>query len=175
MLQVAEIKEGMQTGKNFKGTVAERRRDMERFATATPPPVIGEPVFYGDPIEDVLGRFFGAPVKASEDTSVINGVGASPGTARGPAKIVRTLEEASKLQKGDVMVCEMTLPPWTPLFSTVSAVVADTGGILCHCAIVARECQLPCVVGTMVGTTVLKDGQIVTVDGTHGFVHIERS
>jgi pyruvate,water dikinase len=175
MLRVDEIKAGMQTGKNLRATVAERRRDMERFATATPPPVIGEPVFYGDPIEDVLGRFFGAPVKASEDASVVNGVGASPGIARGPAKIVRTLEEASKLRKGDVMVCEMTLPPWTPLFSTVSAVVADTGGILCHCAIVARECQLPCVVGTMVGTTVLKDGQIVTVDGTHGFVRIEPS
>ena len=71
------------------------------------------------------------------------------------------------------MVCEMTLPPWTPLFSTVSAVVADTGGILSHCAIVAREYRIPCVVGTGVGTVTIKDGQTVTVDGSKGIVRIE--
>jgi pyruvate,water dikinase len=71
------------------------------------------------------------------------------------------------------MVCEMTLPPWTPLFSTVSAVIADTGGILSHCAIVAREYRIPCVVGTGVGTIAIKDGQTVTVDGAKGIVRIE--
>ena len=65
------------------------------------------------------------------------------------------------------------LPPWTPLFSTVSAVVADTGGILSHCAIVAREYRIPCVVGTAVGTVTIKDGQRVTVDGSKGLVRIE--
>jgi rifampicin phosphotransferase len=67
----------------------------------------------------------------------------------------------------------MTLPPWTPLFSTASAVVADTGGILSHCAIVARETRIPCVVGTMTGTSLIKDGQTITVDGSRGIVRIE--
>src|SRR5713101_1676776 len=67
------------------------------------------------------------------------------GSVLGSAKVVRSLVEASKLQQGDIMVCEMTVPPWVPLFATVSAVVADSGGILSHCAIVAREFGLPAV------------------------------
>ena len=81
--------------------------------------------------------------------------------------------EASKLQQGDIMVCEMTVPTWVPLFATVSAIVADSGGILSHCAIVAREFRLPAVVGTHVGTTVIKDGMTITVDGTKGMVRID--
>ena len=71
------------------------------------------------------------------------------------------------------MICEMTMPPWTPLFSTISALVADTGGVLSHCAIVAREYHLPCVVGTAIGTSVITDGMLVTVDGSKGLVRID--
>jgi pyruvate,water dikinase len=65
------------------------------------------------------------------------------------------------------------VPTWTPLFSTVSAVVADSGGVLSHCAIVCREYHLPSVVGTKVGTALIKDGMKITVDGTKGTVRIE--
>ena len=71
------------------------------------------------------------------------------------------------------MVCEMTVPTWVPLFATVKAIVADSGGILSHCAIVAREFHLPAVVGTRVGTEVIKDGMTITVDGTKGMVRID--
>ena len=71
------------------------------------------------------------------------------------------------------MVCEMTMPPWTPLFVTVNAVVADTGGVLSHCAIVSREYRMPCVVGTQVGTALLQDGIKITVDGSTGIVRID--
>ena len=108
------------------------------------------------------------PIEPSTDPSIITGVAASPGTAQGTAKVVRTLVEASKLQQGDIMVCEMTVPTWVPLFATVRAVVADSGGILSHCAIVAREFGLPAVVGTRVGTTTLRDGMTITVDGGAG-------
>jgi hypothetical protein len=71
------------------------------------------------------------------------------------------------------MVCEMTTPPWTPLFSTVAALVADTGGVLSHCALVAREYRLPAVVGTQIATKTIRDGMVITVDGTQGIVRIE--
>jgi phosphoenolpyruvate synthase/pyruvate phosphate dikinase len=71
------------------------------------------------------------------------------------------------------MVCEMTVPPWVPLFATVSGVVADSGGILSHCAIVAREFRLPAVVGTHVGTSLIRDGMTLTVDGTKGVVRTD--
>jgi pyruvate,water dikinase len=173
MLYVAETSEAM-AGKDFRSVIKQRKDDKARYQKLVPPPVMGVPAPpTGDPVEDVLVRFFGAPVEPSTDAAVLAGIAAAPGVATGIAKVVKTLDEASKLQPGDIMVCEMTLPPWTPLFSTVSAVVADTGGILSHCAIVAREYRIPCVVGTAVGTITIKDGQTVTVDGSKGIVRIE--
>ena len=93
---------------------------------------------------------------------------------QGRAKVVRWLSAASKLSVGDAMVCEMTMPPWTPVFSTISGLVADTGGVLSHLAIVSREYRLPCVVGTAVETSWIGDGDTVTVDGSTGIVRIDR-
>jgi pyruvate,water dikinase len=173
MLRVEELHEAM-SGKDFKSLIADRKAAMDRFSKIVPPPFIGPPPPpSGDPVEDVLYRFFGTPVEPSTDASVLSGIAASPGVVTGRAKVVKSLDEASKLQQGDIMVCEMTLPAWTPLFSTVSAVVSDTGGILSHCAIVAREYRIPCVAGTAVGTVTIKDGQTITVDGSKGLVRIE--
>jgi len=173
-LHIAEMREALLQGHDFRSLTAERKADMEKWAQVVPPPFVGmRPPPSGDPLEDGIIRMFGMPPEPSRDPSIIQGLPASPGTVRGRAKVVRTLSEASKLEKGDVMVCEMTMPPWTPLFSTVSAVVADTGGILSHCAIVAREYRMPCVVATAIGTAVIKDGMMLTVDGSRGIVRIE--
>jgi pyruvate,water dikinase len=88
-------------------------------------------------------------------------------------QVVRSLAEANKLQPGDILVTETTAPPWTPLFGTAAAVVTDAGGILSHCAVVAREYGIPAVVGTGLATATLRDGQLVEVDGDAGVVHIE--
>ncbi|HLG11874.1 MAG TPA: PEP-utilizing enzyme [Dehalococcoidia bacterium] len=172
-LHLPEVQEGM-GGRDLKAVATQRRQDLARWSAVVPPPVLGTPQEpSGDPAEDLLMRFFGSPVEPSTDPSIITGTPASPGTVRGPAKVVRDLTEASKVSPGDILVCEMTLPPWTPLFATISAVVADTGGILSHCAIVAREYRIPCVVGTAFGTAVIKDGMTLTVDGSKGIVRIE--
>jgi phosphohistidine swiveling domain-containing protein len=174
LLFVAELREAVM-GKDQKALVAQRRAEIEKWSKVVPPPILGEPpALSDDPFEQGLFvKMFGIPPEPSRDPSVINGIPASAGTVQGRAKVVRTLAEASKLENGDVLVCEMTMPPWTPLFSTVSAVVADTGGILSHCAIVAREYRMPCVVGTAVGTALIKDGMLITVDGSKGIVRIE--
>jgi phosphohistidine swiveling domain-containing protein len=173
MLYSSELHQAM-AGTDYRDLVKQRKADIDHYAKVVPPPAMGVPAPpTGDPVEDVLVRFFGAPVEPSTDSSVLQGIAAAPGVVTGVAKVVKSLDEASKLSQGDIMVCEMTLPPWTPLFSTVSAVVADTGGILSHCAIVAREYRIPCVVGTGVGTVTIKDGQKVTVDGSKGIVRIE--
>jgi pyruvate,water dikinase len=172
-LERADIVEAM-NGVDKQELAAGRKAELERFARIVPPPFIGPPPPPSDdPVVDVIIRFFGLPVEPNADPRVINGVAASPGSVTAKAKVVRSLAEASKLQAGDVLVCEQTLPPWTPLFSTASAVVADSGGILSHCAIVAREVRIPCVVGTMSGTSLIKDGQTITVDGSRGIVRIE--
>ncbi len=95
-----------------------------------------------------------------------------PSVARGIARVICTLAEAGKLQPGDVLVTKMTMPPWTPLFATAAAVVTDTGGVLSHCAIVAREYHIPAVVGTGKATKTLHDGQLLEVDGDAGVVRV---
>ena len=171
-----ELRNALANGTEMKHAVAARRADLEQWARVVPPDHLGEPTpaladpFFVSLVDKMLGLL---PVEASKDADVINGVAASPGAYTGTAKVVRTLVEASKLQHGDIMVCEMTLPTWVPLFATVGAVVADSGGVLSHCAIVAREFNLPAVVGTRIGTTTIKDGMSLTVDGTKGRVRIE--
>ena len=86
--------------------------------------------------------------------------------------MVRSLAEAGNLQAGDVLVAETTMPAWTPLFASAAAVVTDTGGVLSHCAVVAREYGIPAVVGVGVATGALRDGQVVEVNGSTGLVRI---
>ena len=173
MLHIDEFDAALD-GQDFKSTVAQRRSELEHRAQIVPVPVIVEPPEHSDdPMSAAFVKMFGAPPEPSRDPDVIQGIGASAGVVQGTAKIVKNLSEGSKLRQGDIMVCEMTMPPWTPLFATVSAVVADTGGVLSHCAIVSREYRMPCVVGTKVGTALLQDGMTITVDGSTGIVRID--
>ena len=112
------------------------------------------------------------PVKPG---SGMTGVAASPGVISGPVRIIAGPAEFARLRPGDVLVCQATDPAWTPLFASASAVVAETGGLLSHAAIVAREYGIPAVLGVLEATTRLHDGQVVTVDGSAGRVRIEES
>jgi pyruvate,water dikinase len=134
-----------------------------------PPPEVADPF-----MEAIVFRLLGmVPPEENLDPNALRGVSGSPGSYTGTARVVRSLAEASDLDEGDIMVCEMTLPPWVPLFSIAGAVVTDVGGVLSHSAIVAREMDIPAVVGTQVGTVVIKNGQTITVDGTKGVVYLD--
>jgi pyruvate,water dikinase len=87
-------------------------------------------------------------------------------------RLVQGPEEFDRVQPGDILVAPVTAPAWTPLFSRVAAVVTDTGGALAHASLVAREYGIPAVVGTGDATARLRDGQIVTVDGSTGYVEM---
>jgi pyruvate,water dikinase len=86
--------------------------------------------------------------------------------------VIHNEDEFDKLQPGDVLVCPITSPMWSVLFPSVGALVTDSGGILCHPAIIAREYGIPAVVATGNATSVIRDGQLVTVDGSSGTVRI---
>jgi pyruvate,water dikinase len=155
--------------------VRSRTADLQRQERMTPPPFVGTPP-EGEPppeMQTLLTKFFGLGVIPSTDEKVINGNGASRGVVRGRARIIRELSETDRLQPGEILVCPATAPPWTPLFAIAAAIVTDTGGILSHSAICAREYGIPCVVGTQVGTRQIPDGAMITVDGAEGTVRIE--
>lgn len=101
---------------------------------------------------------------------LLRGLGAAPGSASGPVKILRSLDEAKGLAPGDVLVTHMTAPDWVPLMRRGAAIVTETGGMTCHAAIVSRELGIPCIVGTGDAMTRLRDGEVVTVDATQGVV-----
>jgi pyruvate,water dikinase len=101
---------------------------------------------------------------------LLSGEKASPGIASGPARIVRA-SQIDKVKTGDVLVAEMTTPDFVPAMKRAVAIVTNRGGRTAHAAIVSRELGIPCVVGTEKATTTLKNGQIITVDGSHGKIY----
>lgn len=100
----------------------------------------------------------------------VRGSCACPGQAVGIVKIVNTVEEASKVNAGDVLVSYATNPELVSAMRKASAIVTDMGGLTCHAAIVARELDKPCVIGTKHATRVFKDGERVKVDADNGRV-----
>ena len=110
-------------------------------------------------------------IDISKAKMILTGVSASPGVGIGPVKIVRTADDLDKIQKGDVLVAEMTNPDYVSAMEKSVAIVTDQGGSTCHAAIVGREMGIPVIVGTEVATKQLKENQIITVDATHGKVY----
>jgi pyruvate,water dikinase len=102
---------------------------------------------------------------------LISGLGSSPGVATGTVKIVRTIEDLAKVQKGDVLVTKMTSPDMVVAMGRSVAIVTDEGGLTAHASIVGREMGLPVIVGTKEATTKLQDGQKITVDAFSGKVY----
>ena len=102
---------------------------------------------------------------------LLSGAAASPGMASGPVKIVHDASQIDKVLNGDVLVAEMTTPDFVPAMKRAVAIVTDRGGRTAHAAIVSRELGIPCIVGTGNAMTALKDGQMITVDGSSGKVY----
>ena len=120
-----------------------------------------------------VDSIFAASTQVSEKPGHLTGIAASPGTCRGPARVIKDESDFHKLRAGDVLVCPVTSPVWSVLFPSVAALVTDSGGTLSHPAIIAREFGIPAVVATRNATTLLRDGQTIVVDGTAGTVRIE--
>ncbi|PXX62197.1 PEP-utilizing family enzyme [Nocardia tenerifensis] len=105
------------------------------------------------------------------DKPIATGVACSKGIATGPVRLVRGVADFAAVRPGDVIVCRTTDPSWTVLFGLAAAVVTETGGILCHAAIVAREYGIPAVVAAEGAMAALENHRTVSVDGTRGRVY----
>ncbi|WFR58555.1 PEP/pyruvate-binding domain-containing protein [Anaerocolumna sp. AGMB13025] len=107
-----------------------------------------------------------------DNKNTLRGISGNRGQYRGRVRKIVSLQEFDKMQPEDILVCRYTDPSWTPLFVLAAAVVSDTGGPLSHSAIVAREYDIPAVLGCGNATEVLQDGQEIVVDGDKGVVRI---
>ena len=155
--------------------IAERKAEMARFEQMSPPPFIGPfptEMPPSNPVMDVMLTILLKPIPPNEDPMILVGHGASAGIVQGPVKVLRSEREVAKLQPGDILVTNITTPAWMPIFANAAGIITDSGGMLSHPAIVAREMGIPAVVGTLRATAVLHDGQQVRLDGTTGQVRI---
>jgi pyruvate,water dikinase len=159
--------------------VAERRAALAIWAKHETAPALGPvPDVIDDPAivmlwgitRESLNQWLAAGDAGSSNE--VRGFAASSGVVEGPACVVRSVEEISRLRKGDILVCQVTNPTWAPIFQKIAAAVSDIGGSMSHAAIVAREYGMPAVVGTGNATARIKDGQRIRVDGGRGIVTI---
>ncbi|MGZ3273629.1 MAG: PEP-utilizing enzyme [Caulobacteraceae bacterium] len=162
----------------WRPLIAERKAAIAIWAKMDSSPALGEvPDIIDDPAivmlwgitRDMLDNWLH---QGEGDPNVLKGFAASSGVVEGTARVVRSVQEISKLNQGDILVCQVTNPTWAPVFQKIAAAVSDIGGSMSHAAIVAREYGLPAVVGTGRATERIPDGARIRVDGGRGVVTI---
>ena len=112
----------------------------------------------------------GASAAPASAAPILHGLGASPGLATGPVRILATVSESASLRSGEILVTRMTSPDWVPLMRRAAAIITDAGGMTSHAAIVSRELGIPCIVGARTATQTLHNGMVVSVNGHDGTV-----
>ena len=156
-LYLPEVKDtvaGEKMGSKLAALVEQRKLEMENARRVTLPQIIfGEDI----PPVDQVGK------------AMLKGVGTSGGYFEGPAKVVRGLRDFSKINQGDVLIIPFSDVSWTPLFAKAGAVVSESGGMLSHSSIIAREYRIPCVVSVS-DIMQVKDGTLLLVNGYNGDV-----
>ncbi|WP_415975610.1 PEP/pyruvate-binding domain-containing protein [Rhodococcus sp. 077-4] len=110
-----------------------------------------------------IGRHFDSP-------TILTGTPGSAGRATGSARIIRGPSDFARVRRGDILVCPHTDPAWTPLLRAAQGVVTETGGVLSHAAIVARELRIPAVLAVANATDLLRDNDIIAIDGDEGTI-----
>ena len=120
--------------------------------------------------EEQIATIFKTLNKFDETLTKLQGVVACKGKVQGKVRIVRTSKDLHKVEKGDIFVAKYTFPSYTPTMIKCGALISDEGGITSHTAIIGREYNIPCIVGTKIATKVFKDGDLVEVDANTGVV-----
>jgi pyruvate,water dikinase len=184
-LEIDEARAALMDGGDRRETVVRRKGEREWVLANPGPPGYGTPpgpppsfdalpaeaAFVANGVMWLMERIFA--VEASqrrEPGPSLKGIAAAPGKYKGPVRVIMDETEFDKIRAGDVLVCPVTSPVWSVLFPSVGALVTNSGGILSHPAIIAREYGIPAVVATANATATLKDGQVVVVDGDAGTV-----
>ncbi|MBN1657086.1 MAG: hypothetical protein JXA93_01730 [Anaerolineae bacterium] len=144
--------------------VQERRAIHDRWQAIAAPPGKAEQVSSG-------------ALQSSEESTtlgqdVLRGISCSPGVGHGRARVMHDISSSSAFQPGEILVAPSTDPGWTPLFLSAAGVVTEMGGFLSHGATVAREYRVPAVVSVSSACSAIRTGDLVTVDGNRGLVHI---
>ncbi|MCI0344469.1 MAG: hypothetical protein L0221_03350 [Chloroflexi bacterium] len=164
-----EVADLIRAPRDVRPLIADRRAAHRHWSAIRPPKKLGTPdTGVGAPSPD---RFDTRHVESGE-ASVLCGTGASQGIVRGPARVALTNRDFPRIRPGDIIVCPSSNPSWVPVFMVAGGLVTNTGGVLSHAAVVAREFALPAVVGVADATRTIVDGTLIEIDGTLGTVRL---
>lgn len=159
MEELLAVEAGKMSAKEIEIRVRARRRVYQRYTHKEPPKYIrGWETFDDNQLPD--------------DGLGLRGIAASNGVVTGRARVCRSLDEISKIEKGDILITIATDPAWTTVFSIIGAVVVEGGGVVSHAIMIAREYGIPCVSSLTRACDLIPDGQMITVDGSSGRVLI---
>jgi len=160
----------------IKPLIEERKEDWRKAPDLDAPLTVGAvPETMTDPIAIKVFGIIDEVLHPKGEKKVVErmeGFPGAPGSIEGPARVIMNFEDFPKLQSGEILVCPYTGTAWTPLFLKIGGVVTDTGGMLTHAAIAAREYGIPAVVGTWTATNSIRNGDIIRLDGDNGVVEI---
>ncbi|MEX2158868.1 MAG: PEP-utilizing enzyme [Dehalococcoidia bacterium] len=167
-LQSPELCDALQgKAERVNDLVRQRKGEFAHWQKQEPPSYVGATPPEGEPEAP-------APARRSDSAMggglQLKGTGVSAGVARGPARVLHGLHQADRLRPGDILITPVTQPTWTPLFTVARAVVTEVGGMLSHTAVASREFGIPAIVNVRGATRLIKDGQLVEVDGTKGTI-----
>ena len=154
-----EFRKAVNTGMLDYSNVENRKKDYKRYENLTSPRVMTSEG------EIISGTYD----KAHLPDNALPGLAVSAGVIEGRARVISSFEDA-ELDEEDILVTEFTDPSWTPLFVSIKGLVTEVGGLITHGAIIAREYGLPAVVSVEGATKLIKDGQMIRVNGTEGFI-----
>lgn len=166
-LDLVYFTRGEIAGLLLKGTAPENRAVKERrkgFAILYEKG--GLKIFTGQELEKLKAKY----AKHIAEVKEIRGAIACKGRVSGTVAVVTSASQLAKVKKGDVLVASMTTADYVAAMEKAAAFVTDEGGVSCHAAIVAREFNVPCIIGTKIATKVLRDGETVEVDADNGVV-----
>lgn len=143
-----------------KETIARRKEEFEKYKNVLPPKFLKGNVEFDDSVEK------------QDNLLKVTGTSSSPGIATGIIRVVETIRELPKVKDEEILVTSNTDPGWTPVFSKISGLITETGGILSHGAVVSREYGIPAVTAVSNATKIFKNGQKVKIDGNDGVIYI---
>jgi phosphohistidine swiveling domain-containing protein len=162
---------------SLQDLISQRKKSELVAKKLTPPPMLGVPP-QGPPaatsLNAAIAEFFGQPFANVDQQNQFQGHGASAGMIEGIARVLNSVDQLSQLQRGEILVVKSTSPAWTPAFAIAGGLITEQGGVLSHAAIVAREYQLPAVVGATQITRHLQTGDFLQVDGTSGIIKVNQ-
>ena len=156
--EVKKLIKNRNVAADMKNKIIKRKTEMESYANLQLPEII---------YDDYLPK----PIENDNISKELKGVPTSKGFFIGPVKVVNGINDIEKIYEGDIIAIPYSDVSWTPLFSKVKGVISESGGILSHCSIVAREYKIPAIVSVK-GATNLKDNMLIAVDAFKGKVSI---